>query len=112
MATLTPKVLIGPAQSLTATPATYVSGSGITGVIRTVVATAQTTALTLTIALGADAAGTRVWPTVALASLTPYVFNGWVLTATNNTHAIDATSNATGSGASLVICNISGYESQ
>ena len=112
MATLTPKNLIGPAQSLTSSVATYASGSGITGVIRTIVATAQTTSLTLTVALGADAAGTRVWPAIALNQSVPYVFNGWVLTATNNTHAIDATSNATGSGSSLVICNISGYESQ
>jgi hypothetical protein len=110
MATLTPKALIGPSAALTSSVTTYASNGSATtfGIIRTVIANSPTTAITLTIALGADAAGTRQWNAVALTQNVPYVFNGWVVTPTNSTHSIDATSNATGTNC---ICTISGYES-
>jgi hypothetical protein len=107
MATLTPKNLIGPAAALTSTPTAYVSPAATAGVIRTVFATSAN-ASTLTIALGADAAGTRLWNGVTLGTNTPYTWNGWMLTAVNSAHAIDATSNATGTNC---LANISGYES-
>lgn len=105
MATYTPKVLIQGA--ITATPTAYVSPAGGFGVIRTILATPTTTSITLTVALGTDAAGTRVIAGVALTNAVPYVLNGWIITPTNNAHAIDVTSNATGT---QLICNISGYE--
>ena len=107
MATYTPKNLIGPAAALTSAATTYVSPAGGFGVIRTIIATAQTTAITLTVALGADAAGTRIIAGTALTNAVPYIVNGWIITPTNSAHAIDATSNATGTNC---ICNISGYE--
>ena len=107
MATQTPKNLIGPAQALTSTPATYVSPSGGFGIIRTVFAMASAGSPTLTVALGADAAGTRIIPAYQLTNLIPYVLNGWIITPTNSAHAIDASSSATGT---QLVSNISGYE--
>lgn len=107
MATYTPKNLIGPAAALTSSVTAYVSPAGGFGVIRTILANAQAGSITLTVALGADAAGTRVLTSVALTQNVPYVLNGWIITPTNSAHAIDATSNATGTNC---IANISGYE--
>jgi hypothetical protein len=106
MATLTPKVLI-PTGAFTSAASTYVSPSGGYGVIRTIAACAQAASKTLTVALGADAAGTRLLAAVALTANVPYILNGWFITPTNSAHAIDATSNATGTDC---IGNISGYE--
>jgi hypothetical protein len=107
MATLTPKNLIGPAQALTSAVATYVSPAGGFGVIRSIIAVANTTAITLTVALGADAAGTRVINAQPLTANQVWTWNGWLITPTNSAHAIDATSNATGTNC---IGNVSGYE--
>src|SRR5882757_3063060 len=106
MATLTPKVLI-PTGSITATPTVYVSPSGGFGVIRTIAATPTTTSITLTVALGADAAGTRILALQPLTNAQVYTLNGWIITPTNSAHAIDMTSNATGTQCQG---NISGYE--
>jgi len=107
MATYTPKNLIGPSAALTATPTVYVSPAGGFGVIRTIAAIANAGSITLTIALGADAAGTRLIAPIALTQAVPYILNGWIITPTNSAHAIDATSNATGTNC---LANISGYE--
>ncbi len=106
MATLTPKVLI-PTGAFTSSASTYVSPSGGFGVIRTINAIANTTAITLTLSLGADAAGTRVLNAVALTQAVPYIVNGWIITPTNSAHAIDVTSNATGTNC---VGTVSGYE--
>jgi hypothetical protein len=109
MATVTAKNLIGPAAALTSSVTTYASnGSGTTfGIIRTILATSANGS-TLTIALGADAAGTRIINGISLGTNVNYVLNGWIITPTNSAHAIDATSNATGTNC---IANVSGYES-
>ena len=108
MATLTPTVLI-PTGALTSAVTTYASTgtSGTFGVIRTINAMAQTTSITLTVSLGADAAGTRILALQPLTQNQVYTLNGWIITPTNNAHAIDATSNATGTNC---IATISGYE--
>jgi hypothetical protein len=109
MAGQIPKNLIGPAQALTSSVAAYAStGSGSTfGIIRTIFAMPSAGSPTLTVALGADAAGTRIIPALQLTNGVPYVMNGWIITPTNNAHAIDASSTATGT---QLIANISGYE--
>lgn len=107
MATYTPKSLLGPAQALTATPAAYVSPAATNGIIRTISAVASTTAITLTIALGADAAGTRIINAQPLTSNQVYVLNGWWVTAVNSAHAVDGTSNGTGT---QCIGHVAGYE--
>jgi len=107
MATYTPTNLIGPAAALTSTPTAYVSPAATSGIIRTISAVANTTAITLTVALGADAAGTRIVAAQALSQATVYVLNGWWVTAQNSAHAIDATSNATGTNC---IASINGYQ--
>lgn len=107
MATYVPKSLIGPAQALTSTPAAYVSPAATNGIIRTISAIASTTAITLTVSLGADAAGTRIITAQPLTANSVYVLNGWWVTAANSAHAIDATSNATGT---QCIGHIAGYE--
>lgn len=109
MAGQVPKNLIGPAAALTASVTTYAStGSGTTfGIVRTILAMPSAGSPTLTVAFGADAAGTRIIPGFQLTNGQPYVLNGWLITATNNAHAIDATSTATGT---QLIANISGYE--
>jgi hypothetical protein len=107
MATYTPKNLIGPAAALTAAVTAYVSPAATNGIVRTISAVAQTTAITLTVSLGADAAGTRIISGQALTQSVVFVLNGWWVTAVNSAHAIDATSNATGTNC---ICSISGYE--
>lgn len=106
MATQTPKNLIGPAAALTSSVTSYTSPAGGFGIIRTIFATSANGS-TLTVALGADAAGTRLINGVTLGTNVPYVLNGWIITPTNSAHAIDATSNATGTNC---LCNISGYE--
>lgn len=108
MATLTPKYLIGPAQALTSTPAAYASPASTNGIIRTILATAKTTSITLTVSLGADAAATRIIDAYPLSPSNPYVLNCWLVTAQNSAHALDATSNATGTNC---IASIAGYES-
>lgn len=105
--TYTPKCLIGPAQALTSAAAAYVSPAATNGIARTISATAKTTAITLTVAFGADAAGTRLLDAQPLTSNQIYVLNGWWVTAVNSAHAIDATSNATGTNC---IGHIAGYE--
>jgi hypothetical protein len=107
MATYTPKCLIGPAQALTSAVAAYVSPAATNGIARTINATSKTTAITLTVSFGADAAGTRLIDAQPLTSNQTYLINGWWVTAVNNAHAIDATSNATGT---QCIGQISGYE--
>lgn len=107
MAGQIPKNLIGPAQALTSTPAVYVSAAGTFGIIRTIFAMPLAGSPTLTIALGADAAGTRIIPQLQLTNGVPYVMNGWIITPTNSAHAIDASSTATGT---QLVANISGYE--
>ena len=107
MATYTPKNLIGPAAALTSAATAYVSPAATNGIIRTISANAQTTAITLTISLGADAAGTRIITGQALTQNVVFILNGWWVTAQGSAHAIDATSNATGTNC---ICSISGYE--
>ena len=107
MATYVPKNLIGPAQALTSSVATYVSGAGVTPILRTIWAMPNTTSLTLTVSLGADAAGTRIVNGVALTNGIPYIQNMWMIGPINSAHAIDASSNATGT---QLLCNISGYE--
>ena len=106
MATLTPKVLI-PTGAFTSAATTYVSPSGGFGVIRTINAVANTTAITLTLSLGADAAGTRILALQPLTNGQVYTLNGWIITPTNSAHAIDVTSNATGT---QCIGTVSGYE--
>ncbi len=107
MATYVPKTLIGPAQALTSAVAAYVSPAATNGIVRTISATAKTTAITLTVSFGADAAGTRLLDAQPLTSNQIYVLNGWWVTAQNSAHAIDATSNATGT---QCIGHIAGYE--
>jgi hypothetical protein len=109
MATLTAKNLIGPAAALTSSATVYASnGSSSTfGIIRTIFATSANGS-TLTISLGADAAGTRIINGESLGTNTHYIINGWIITPTNSANAINATSNATGTNC---LCNISGYES-
>ena len=106
MATYTPANLIGPAAALTSAATTYVSPSSTNGIIRTISAVANTTSITLTVSLGADAAGTRIIALQPLTQAQVYVLNGWWVTAANNAHAIDATSNATGTNC---IASINGY---
>lgn len=107
MATYVPKTLIGPAAALTSSVTAYASPAGTNGIIRTISALANTTSITLTVSLGADAAGTRFIAGQPLTQSNVYVLNGWWVTAANSSHAIDASSNATGTNC---ICSISGYE--
>lgn len=107
MATYTPKNLIGPAAALTSSVTAYVSPAATNGIVRTISATAKTTAITLTLSFGADAAGTRLLDAQPLTSNQIYVLNGWWVTAVNSAHALDATSNATGTNC---IAHIAGYE--
>ncbi len=106
MATLVPKALI-PTGSFTSTPSVYVSPAGGFGVIRTINACPTTTAITLTVSLGADAAGTRILAAQPLTQNQVYTLNGWIITPTNSAHAIDVTSNATGTQCEGTV---SGYE--
>lgn len=107
MATYTPKTLIGPAAALTSAPTAYVSPAATNGIARTIAATAKAGSITLTVAFGADAAGTRLIDAQPLTQNQVYVLNGWFVTAQNSAHAIDATSNATGTNC---IGQIAGYE--
>lgn len=107
MATYTPKNLIGPAAALTAVVTAYVSPALTNGIVRTISATGKIAAQTLTLSFGADAAGTRLLDAQPLTANQIYVLNGWWVTAVNSAHAIDATSNATGTNC---IANVSGYE--
>lgn len=107
MATYTPKSLIGPAQALTAAVAAYASPAATNGIIRTVSACAKTAAITFTLSLGADAAGTRLWDAQPLTANQLYVQSGWWVTAQNSAHAIDMKSNATGTDC---IGHVAGYE--
>lgn len=107
MATFVPKNLIGPSAALTSVVTTYVSPVGTNGIIRTIHVSAPTTGITLTVSLGADAAATRIISGMPLSPNFPYTLNCWLVTAANSAHAIDASSNATGTNC---ICNISGYE--
>lgn len=107
MATYTPKSLIGPAQAVTATPAAYVSPAATNGIVRTISATAKTTAITYTLSFGADAAGTRLLDAQPLTANQIYVLNGWWVTAVNSANAINVTSNATGT---QCISHVAGYE--
>jgi hypothetical protein len=106
MATLTPKVLV-PTGSFTSSASTYVSPAGGFGVIRTINACPTTTSITLTVSLGADAAGTRILALQPLTANQVYTLNGWIITPTNSAHAIDVTSNATGTQCQGTV---SGYE--
>ncbi len=107
MAVSTPKVLI-PTGAMTSTPTAYVSPAGGFGIIRTINAIANAGSITLTVALGADAAGTRIMAaTVPQSPASPLIINGWNITPTNSAHAIDASSNGTGT---QCIATISGYE--
>lgn len=106
MATLTPKVLVATG-SLTSTPSVYVSPAGGFGVIRTIMACPTAAGITLTVSLGADAAGTRILAAQPLTQNQVYLLNGWIITPTNSAHAIDVTSNATGTQCQG---NVSGYE--
>lgn len=107
MATYTPKCLIGPAQALTSAVAAYVSPAATNGIGRTIEATSKTTAITFTVSFGADAAGTRLIDAQPLTANQTYLLNGFWVTAVNSSHAIDMTSNATGTNC---IGHISGYE--
>ena len=107
MATYTPKALIGPSAALTSSVTTYASGASTTPIVRSIRAVAQTTSITLTIAFGADAAGTRQYSAQPLTANQVFADNMWIVLAANNTHAIDATSNATGTNC---LCTIGGYE--
>lgn len=107
MATYTPKSLIGPAQALTSAAAAYVSPAATNGIARTVSATSKTAAITFTLSFGADAAGTRLWDAQPLTANQIYIANGWWVTAQNSAHAIDMTSNATGTNC---IGHVAGYE--
>lgn len=107
MATQTPTNLIGPSAAITSTPTAYVSPAATVGIIRNIIATTTAT-VNLIVALGADAAGTRV---INIASIASTFYNSgslWVITAANSAHAIDVTSTATGT---QCLCNISGYQS-
>ncbi len=108
MASLLPKNLIGPSAAITSTPTVYASTANADtyGVIRSILCTA-TASVSLTVALGADAAGTRVLTAVALTTNVPYLLNAWLVTAVNSAHAIDATGTGTGTQELL---NISGYQ--
>lgn len=110
MATLAPKNLIGPAASLTSTVTTYAStaNSDTYGVIRSIIATANASGHSLTVALGADAAATRIIAAQALTANVALLLNGWFVTAVNNAHAIDASSDT--ASANVVIGSISGYQ--
>jgi hypothetical protein len=107
MATYVPKVLIGPAAALTSVVTAYVSPAATNGIARSIMATAKAGSLTLTVAFGADAAGTRLIDAQPLVQNVAFILNGWWMTAQNSAHAIDATSNATGSNC---IAQIAGYE--
>ena len=107
MATYTPKTLVGPAAALTSAVSAYVSPVGTVGIIRTISAVSPVGSKTLTVSLGADAVGTRFINAQALTANVVFIVNGWWVTAANNAHAIDATSNATGTDC---IASISGYE--
>jgi hypothetical protein len=108
MATYTPKNLIGPAASITSTVTAYVSPAATSGIARTILATANEAAHTLTVSLGADAAGTRIIAAQPLTANQAYVLNGWFITAQNSAHAIDMSSDT--ASANKVIGHISGYE--
>lgn len=107
MATYVPMSLIGPAAAITSTPTAYVSPAATNGIIRTISAVASTTSITLTVSLGADAAGTRFINAQPLTQNVVYVQSGWWVTAVNSANAINATSNATGT---QCIAHIAGYQ--
>lgn len=107
MATYTPVTLIGPAAALTATVTYYTSPASTNGIVRTISAVANTTAITFTISLGADGAGTRIISGQALTQAQVFVLNGWWVTAQNSANALGASSNATGTNC---VASVSGYQ--
>lgn len=107
MATYVPKNLIGPAAALTSSVTYYTSPAATNGIIRTISANASTTSITLTISLGADAAGTRILAAQPLINANVFTLNGWWVTAQNSANAIGGSSNGTGT---QCVCSISGYE--
>jgi hypothetical protein len=108
MATYTPLNLIGPAASLTTSVTAYVSPAATNGIIRTISACANAAGHSVTIALGADAAATRIIAAFALSANVVQVWNGWWVTAQNSAHAIDATSDT--ASANVVIGSVNGYQ--
>ena len=76
MATYTPVLLRTPT-AITASAATVYTGANSLGVIRTWGFQVLTTAHSVSMSIGADAAGTRILDTYLLTPNIPYEKNGW-----------------------------------
>lgn len=96
MATYTPAAVI-PITSLSASGGTSVlTGSGgTTYIIRTFQFDTNAASKTVTLSLGADAAGKRLLDAYALTASVPSIFNGWWVVAGSGAHDIDANCSAT-----------------
>lgn len=108
MATYTPAQLI-PVTSLDSTTiaaAKYSAPASTTGIIRTIQVMPQATA-NFTLSLGAAAAGTRIFQSVAVSASVPSVYNGWWVTAPNSADAINVHCNVT--SANSVLGSVGGY---
>ena len=76
MATYTPKPLATQV-ALAASNTTVYTPSGVTGIIRTIVAQSAAAGKNFTLSIGADGAGTRLYDAFVLTQNVPEIRNGW-----------------------------------
>jgi hypothetical protein len=76
MATYTPKALATQVALAAVNTAVY-TPSGVTGIIRTIVAETTASGKSFTLSFGTDGVGTRLFDAYALTANTPSIFNGW-----------------------------------
>lgn len=97
MATYTPAALIQVVSlsSTTTASAKYSSPASTTGIIRTININAAAAALTFTLSLGAETAGTRIFSSQALTASVASIFNGWWVTAAGSADAINVIGSVT-----------------
>lgn len=102
MATYTPKALVPQAAAANSATTIY-TATAVTGIVRTIIVQAPSTAKTFTMSQGADAAGTRLFDGYALTTNVPAIFNlWWVITASGTIQASGSTT--------AVSTGLSGYE--
>lgn len=96
MATYTPAAVIAMT-SLTSTPGTSVltGTGGTTYILRTIQFDTNAAAKTVTLSIGADAAGKRLFDAFALTQSVPSINNGWWPVAGSGAHDMDGNCSAT-----------------
>lgn len=96
MAIFTPSALVPPT-ALTASAGTsvFTGTAAHTYIARTIHFSTSAAGKTVTLSLGADGAGTRLFDAVALTQNVPSIYNGWWVKAGAGAHDIDANASAT-----------------